>query len=135
LVTPILAGEADLVVGSRTLQRRRSQGRPWHADVGTRFCVWLMNLLLGTRATDLGPFRAIGGAQLTRLGMRERGFGWTVEMQLKAALQGLRVREVAVASRPRIGGRSKISGTASGTVRAGARILATIARHALVRPA
>jgi hypothetical protein len=91
-----------------------------------------MNVLVGTRATDLGPFRAITAPALRRLDMRDRSFGWTVEMQLKAARRGLRVVEVPVDYRPRIG-RSKVSGTLSGTVRAGARILGTIARHALTR--
>jgi hypothetical protein len=133
LVAPILARDADMVVGSRTPGRRRAEGRPWHADLGTRFCVWLMNAVFGTRATDLGPFRAISSAQLARLKMRDRGSGWTVEMQVRAALCGLRTREVVVANRPRAGGRSKVSGTVRGSVRAAVKILVTIARHALVR--
>jgi glycosyltransferase involved in cell wall biosynthesis len=130
VVAPLLAGEADLVIGSRRRGRRAPGAHPWHAVLGTRLCVGLMNLLIGTDATDLGPFRAITTAALRRLDMRDRGFGWTVEMQVKARRAGLRVREVAVDYRPRLG-RSKISGTVSGTVRAGARILGTIARHAL----
>ncbi len=129
LLAPILAGEADLVVGSRTLGRRARGAHPWHAVLGTRLCVALMNALVGTRATDLGPFRAIDAAALRRLEMRDRSFGWTVEMQVKAARRGLRVREVPVDYRPRVG-RSKVSGTISGSLRAGTRILATIARHA-----
>jgi len=130
LLAPILAGEADLVVGSRRLGRRAPGAHPWHAVLGTRVCVALMNRLIGTRATDLGPFRAITAAALRRLDMRDRGFGWTVEMQVKARRRGLRVREVPVDYRPRIG-RSKVSGTLSGSLRAGATILGTIARHAL----
>jgi len=130
LLAPILAGEADLVVGSRRLGRRAPGAHPWHAVLGTRVCVTLMNRLIGTRATDLGPFRAITAAALRRLDMRDRGFGWTVEMQVKARRRGLRVREVPVDYRPRIG-RSKVSGTLSGSLRAGATILGTIARHAL----
>jgi glycosyltransferase involved in cell wall biosynthesis len=132
LLAPILAGEADLVVGSRRLGRRAPGAHPWHAVVGTRLCVALMNRLIGTEATDLGPFRAITAPALRRLDMRERSFGWTVEMQVKARRRGLRVREVPVDYRPRIG-RSKVSGTLSGSVRAGASILGTIARHALGR--
>ena len=132
VLAPILAGEADFVVGSRTLGRRAHGAHPFHAVLGTRLCVGLMNLLIGTRATDLGPFRAITAPALRDLGMRDRNFGWTVEMQVKAARRGLRVREVPVDYRPRIG-RSKVSGTVSGTVRAGAKILGTIARHALNR--
>lgn len=132
LVAPILAGEADLVIGSRSLGRRSPGAHPWHAIFGTRLSVGLMNLLIGTRATDLGPFRAITAAALRSLEMQDRGFGWTVEMQVKASRRGLRVEEVPVDYRPRIG-RSKVSGTVSGTIRAGAKILGTIARHALAR--
>ncbi len=135
VLAPILAGEADLVIGSRELGGRRPRAQPLHAVLGTRLCVSLMNRLIGTRATDLGPFRAITRSALDALHMRDRNFGWTVEMQVKAARAGLRVREVPVDYRPRIG-RSKVSGTVLGSVRAGAKILGTIARHALItRPA
>jgi glycosyltransferase involved in cell wall biosynthesis len=132
VVAPLLAGEADLVIGSRLRGRPAPGAHPWHAVLGTRLCVVLMNLLIGTEATDLGPFRALTTDALRRLDMRDRGFGWTVEMQVKARRRGLRVREVPVDYRPRLG-RSKISGTVSGSVRAGTRILGTIARYA-VRP-
>jgi glycosyltransferase involved in cell wall biosynthesis len=132
VVAPILSGRADLVIGSRELGRRAPGAHPWHAVVGTRLCVALMNGLLGTRATDLGPFRAISAAGLRRLGMSDPSFGWTVEMQVKAARHGLRVVEVPADYRPRIG-RSKVSGTLGGSLRAGARILGVIARHALGR--
>jgi glycosyltransferase involved in cell wall biosynthesis len=131
VLAPILAGEADLVIGSRVLGNRTAGSHPWHAVLGTRLCVGLMNRLIGTRATDLGPFRAICVPALGRLEMRDRSFGWTVEMQLKAARHGLRVVEVPVDHRPRAAGRSKVSGTLSGSLRAGAKILGTIARHAL----
>ena len=133
VLAPILAGEADLVIGSRTLGRRAPGAHPWHAVVGTRLSVALMNLLIGTRATDLGPFRAIRADALARLGMCDPDYGWTVEMQVKAARAGLRVVEVPVDYRPRVG-RSEVSGTALGSLRAGAKILAMIARHALARP-
>ena len=96
----------------------------------TTSLVWLMNVLVGSRATDLGPFRAITRAGLDRLDMQDRDYGWTVEMQIKAALQGLRVVEVPVDYRPRIG-RSKVSGTLGGSVRAGVKIIGTILRGAL----
>ena len=130
VLAPIVAGQADLVIGSRRLGRRAAGAHPLHAILGTRLCVGLMNLLFGTRATDLGPFRAITRKALERLEMRDRNFGWTVEMQVKAALHGLRVVEVPVDYRPRIG-QSKVSGTLSGTVRAGASILGTLARYKL----
>jgi len=130
VVGPILEGQADLVIGSRSLGRREAGAHPWHAILGTRLCVGLMNLLAGSRATDLGPMRAISRQALARLEMRDRNFGWTVEMQVKAARHGLRVMEVPVDYRPRIG-RSKVSGTLSGSVRAGAKILSVIVREAL----
>src|SRR5262245_16542361 len=128
VVAPILTGRADLVIGSRVLGHSAPGAHPWHAVAGTRLCVALMNGLLGTQATDLGPFRAITAAALRGLGMRDRSFGWTVEMQAKAARQKLRVVEVPVDYRPRIG-RSKVSGTLGGSLKAGARILGVIARH------
>jgi glycosyltransferase involved in cell wall biosynthesis len=134
VLDPILRGEADLVIGSRNLGRRAAGAHPLHAVLGTRLCVGLMNWLFGTQATDLGPFRAITAPALRRLEMRDLNFGWTVEMQVKAALSGLRVREVAVDYRPRLG-RSKVSGTLSGTLRAGAKILGTLARYKLRRAA
>jgi len=132
VVAPILEGRADLVIGSRSRGRREAGAHPWHAVLGTRACVGLMNLLAGSRATDLGPFRAITADALRRLDMRDRNYGWTVEMQVKAARQGLRVVEVPVDYRPRIG-RSKVSGTVRGTIGAGTKIIATILRHAFSR--
>jgi glycosyltransferase involved in cell wall biosynthesis len=132
VLAPILAGEADLVIGSRRLGRSAAGAHPWHAVLGTRLSVGLMNLLLGTQATDLGPFRAITALALRRLEMRDRDFGWTVEMQAKAARRGLRVREVPVDYRPRIG-RSKVSGTAAGSLMAGGKIVGVIVREALAR--
>lgn len=130
VLEPILSGRADLVIGSRQLGRRAAGAQPWHAVLGTRLCVFLMNALIGTRATDLGPFRAIRSEALGRLDMRDRNFGWTVEMQAKAQRAGLRVVEVPVDYRPRLG-RSKISGTLSGSVRAGTKILGRILYHAV----
>lgn len=129
VVAPIRSGSADMVIGSRTLGRAAPGSHPWHAVAGTRLCVGLMNLLVGTRATDLGPFRAITRSALAALDMRDRDYGWTVEMQVKARRAGLRVTEVPVDYRPRIG-RSKVSGTVTGTVRAAYKILSTILRLA-----
>lgn len=130
VVAPILRGEADLVIGSRNLGRRQVGSHPAHAILGTRLSVGLMNLLVGTRATDLGPFRAIRADALSRLGMGDTSYGWTVEMQLRAHRAGLRVVEVPVDYRPRIG-RSKVSGTIVGSAGAGLKILWTILRHAV----
>jgi hypothetical protein len=132
VVRPILDGRADLVIGSRTLGRREAGAHPRHAVLGTRACVALMNVLAGSRATDLGPFRAITADALRRLDVRDRSYGWTVEMQVKAARRGLRVVEVPVDYRPRLG-RSKVSGTLRGTLGAGTKIVATILRYATPR--
>ena len=93
-----------------------------------------MRLFFGFRYTDLGPFRAITKAALDRIGMEDTNFGWTVEMQLKALQHGLRIAEVPVSYRRRKGV-SKITGTIRGTILAGSKILWTIFRYAVVRPA
>jgi hypothetical protein len=120
------------VIGSRDLGVPEDDAHPWHAVLGTRLCVALMNLTIGTRATDLGPFRAITAAAIARIGMQDTTFGWTTEMQIKAHRASLRVVEVPVNYRRRQGGESKISGSWPASVRAGATILSMIARSALV---
>jgi glycosyltransferase involved in cell wall biosynthesis len=132
LLAPITRGAADMVIGSRELGAPEKGAHPWHAVVGTRLCVALMNLLIGTRATDLGPFRAIAAPALFALGMEDGTFGWTTEMQIKAQRASLRVVEVPVNYRRRRGGESKISGSWPASVRAGAKILSLITRSALV---
>lgn len=130
LVRPIFADEADLVIGSRTASGAKIRERG-ALTVQQRFGNWLatrlIRLFYGVHYSDLGPFRAISRRALENLKMRDRNFGWTVEMQLKAAKQGLRVLEIPVSYRKRIG-ISKISGTVKGTVMAGCVILATIFR-------
>lgn len=121
LLEPVARGEADLVMGARG-----GADRPPHARLGTSSCVALINLLWGTRYTDLGPFRVITREALDRLDMRDETWGWTIEMQVKAAEAGLRVLEIPIGQRPRIG-QSKISGTVSGTLRAGRRMMVIIA--------
>ncbi|HZE20027.1 MAG TPA: glycosyltransferase family 2 protein [Candidatus Angelobacter sp.] len=129
VLAPIVDGRADLVVGSRVLGRSDPGALTPHARFGNALATRLLALLYGARYTDLGPFRAIRYEALLRLRMRDRDFGWTVEMQIKAARQGLRHAEVPVRYRRRIG-RSKISGTLGGSVRAGVKILATVFRGA-----
>ena len=128
LVEPIVRDEADLVLGARG-----GAGRPWHARIGTTLCVWLINRFWRTRYADLGPFRAIRGSSLRALEMRDETWGWTIEMQVKAAERGLRALEVPVASGPRAAGRSKISGSLVGSARAAGRMLEIIARLRLTR--
>ncbi len=130
LVAPILRGEADFVVGSRMRGRREPGALLPQALVGNRLACFLMRLLWGARYTDLGPFRAIRFADLLALEMEDETFGWTIEMQIKAVLAGLRYTEVPVSYRRRVGV-SKITGTVSGTVRASAKILWTIAKYGL----
>lgn len=130
LLEPILRGEADLVIGSRVLGTRERGALLPQARLGNWLATRLMLLLHGGRFTDLGPFRAIRYEALRGLAMVDRDFGWTVEMQVKALRHRLRVREVPVSYRRRLG-RSKISGTVSGTVRAGAKILWTIGKSRL----
>lgn len=130
LIQPIAANFADFVIGSRTLREKSRQALSWQQHWGNRLATKLVGWRFGYHFTDLGPFRAIRRGALESLCMQDRGYGWTVEMQVKAACAGLRVQEVPVHYRPRVG-RSKISGTLSGAVGAGTKILYTIAKHAL----
>jgi glycosyltransferase involved in cell wall biosynthesis len=128
LVKPIIEQGFDMVIGSRALGRTERGAMTPQQIFGNRLATSLIRLLYKTSFTDLGPFRAIKFDRLMALGMRDRSYGWTVEMQVKAVRQGLRIREVPVSYRARIG-RSKISGTVRGTVLGGYRILATIFKH------
>ncbi len=129
LLAPIQAGEADLVIGARTLGVEPGALTP-QQRFGNALACLLIRLIWGVRYTDLGPFRVIQRDALNRLGMRDQTWGWTVEMQVRAARYGLRVVEVPVGYRRRIG-QSKISGTLSGTIRAGWKILWVIGAEAL----
>jgi glycosyltransferase involved in cell wall biosynthesis len=129
LVAPILDGRADLVIGSRVLGRREPGALLPQARAGNAVAALLIRLLYGHRFTDLGPFRAARWSSLERLAMRDPDFGWTAEMQVKALRSGLRVLEVPVSYRRRVGV-SKITGTVSGTMRAGYKILSTILLYA-----
>jgi glycosyltransferase involved in cell wall biosynthesis len=132
VIEPIAAGRADLVIGSRVLGNAAPGALLPQARFGNWLATRLIRLLWGVRYTDLGPFRAIRWADYERLGMADTNYGWTVEMQVKAAQRGLRGVEVPVSYRKRIG-RSKVTGTISGTIGAGVKILWTIFREA-VRP-
>lgn len=128
LVEPILTGRADFVLGSRLRGTREPGAMPPQSIYGNRLACFLMRVFWGARYTDLGPYRAIGYDALRSLRMQDRSFGWTVEMQVKAAMAGLRTLEIPVPYRRRIG-KSKISGTIGGTLRAGSKILYTIAKY------
>jgi hypothetical protein len=126
VLAPIVAGEADLVLGAR----RMAGAHPVHASAGTRLVAAFVSWRFGVRLRDLGPFRAITVPLLRRLGMRDRAFGWPVEMVVKAAALGARIAEVDVSHAQRRGGRSKVSGTLAGSIRAGCAFLTTAVRAA-----
>lgn len=130
LVAPIASGSVDFVIGSRTRGNREKGALLPQAIFGNWLACTLMRLIWGVRYTDLGPFRAIRYAGLMRLGMQDETYGWTIEMQIKARLAGLRYAEIPVSYRQRIGV-SKVTGTVSGTIKAGIWILGTIGRYAL----
>jgi glycosyltransferase involved in cell wall biosynthesis len=125
LLAPILAGTSELVIGSRALGIRESGAMMPQQIFGNWLATTLIRLIYQYRFTDLGPFRAIRWQSLQRLGMKDRDFGWTVEMQVRAAKMALPVSEVPVSYRRRIG-ESKVSGTFKGTILAGHKILWTI---------
>ncbi|MBL7855502.1 MAG: glycosyltransferase family 2 protein [Cyclobacteriaceae bacterium] len=128
VIQPIIEGEADLVIGSRAIgQRERGSMTPQQV-FGNWLATRLLSILYGATFTDLGPFRAIRFSKLLALNMQDKTYGWTVEMQLKAARDGLLYVEVPVRYRRRIGF-SKISGTVKGTLLAGHKIIATILKY------
>ena len=122
-----VADGADLVIGSRALGGLDPGAMSATQVFGNRLATMLIRRLWGHRVTDLGPYRAIRAQALAALGMRDTTFGWTVEMQVKAIQHGLRVVEVPVDTRARIG-KSKISGTVRGVLGAGFGILSMIAK-------
>jgi glycosyltransferase involved in cell wall biosynthesis len=130
LVDPVVHGSSELVIGSRVLGRAEKGALSPQARFGNWLACKLIRLFWKVRFTDLGPFRAIHFSTLNRLGMRDPDYGWTVEMQIKAAQQGVRSIEVPVSYRKRIG-KSKVSGTIRGVVLAGTKILTIIFASAL----
>ncbi|HTV44770.1 MAG TPA: glycosyltransferase family 2 protein [Stellaceae bacterium] len=130
LLEPIADGRYDFVIGSRTRGRREPGSMSAHQIVAGHAVGVVLRLRYGVGYTDMGPFRAIRRQALCRLGMREMTFGWNLEMQMRAARTGLRILEIPVEHRRRIGGASKVSGSLSGTLRASLRIGATLTRIA-----
>ena len=126
LLAPLREGRADFVLGSRVLGGASMRALLPQAWLGNRLACFLMRWLFGAQYTDLGPFRALGFEALKSLRVGDRGFGWTVEMQLKAHRAGLRTLEVPVRYRPRAAGRSKVTGTLRGTLGAATKILGWI---------
>jgi glycosyltransferase involved in cell wall biosynthesis len=130
LLQPIQAGECDFVIGSR-MRGKREPGSMLASQI---FAGWLagvlLRLLYGVHYTDMGPFRAIRRDALQALRMREETYGWNLEMQMRAAKRGLRIREIPVSYRKRAGGVSKVAGSFSGSLRAAIRITQTLIRVA-----
>ena len=134
ILAPVLAGDADMVMGSRA----RGSIEPGALPPQQRFGNWLAARILrryGLAITDLGPFRAIRADALATLDLQERTYGWSTEMLVKAARAGLRVHEVPVAYRKRAGGKSKVGGTVRGSIKAAVVILQTTYRYAEWTPA
>lgn len=128
VIEPIINAGADFVIGSRELGKRDPGSMTFPQIFGNRLSTFLIKHLYGVKFTDLGPFRAIRFDKLIQLGMEDKNYGWTVEMQLKAAKIGLKCVEVPVSYRKRIG-KSKVSGTVKGTFMAGYKILWTIFKY------
>jgi glycosyltransferase involved in cell wall biosynthesis len=128
LLKPILDGNADLVIGSRALGQKEQGSMTPQQIFGNWLATRLLKLFYGVKFTDLGPFRAIRFSTLLQIDMQDKTYGWTVEMQLKAAKNDFRCVEVPVRYRRRIGF-SKISGTVKGTILAGYKIIATIFKY------
>jgi len=133
LIAPLQSGDCDFVIASRARGKREAGSMAWHQLVAGRVIGALIGLIDGVRYTDMCALRAIRRDVLLQLPMREMTYGWNLEMQMRAARAPLRVREVPVDYRCRIGGQSKVAGSLSGSLKAGARILATFARIALER--
>ena len=129
IIDPIATQKADMVIGSRVLGNLDKGALTLPQRFGNWLACFLINLFWGVKYTDLGPFRAITSEALKKINMRDKAFGWTVEMQLRAIQEKLNIKEVAVDYRNRIG-HSKISGTIRGTILAGHAILGTIIRTA-----
>jgi glycosyltransferase involved in cell wall biosynthesis len=127
LLQPIYEGRADLVIGSRTLGQAEKGALEPHQVLGNRLATGIIRAFYGHRYTDLGPFRAIRAEALEKLDMRDRSYGWTIEMQIKALRHKLRVVEVPVSYRRRVGV-SKISGNWRASIAAGVKIIWTAFR-------
>lgn len=131
LIKPITENRADFVLGSRMIYPESREALLPQARYGNKLATFLIYIFFGYRFTDLGPFRAIRFDSLKQINMVDTNFGWTVEMQIKAIKNNLRIEEIPVHYRKRIG-ISKITGTISGTFKAGVKIMYTIFKYLLV---
>ena len=130
LAMPVLQGQADLSVASRTRGVREPGAMSWHQVLAGEVVGAGVKLLYGVRYTDMCAYRALRRDALARLAMREETYGWNLEMQIRAAKLDLRVTEVPMPYRCRVGGKSKVAGSVRGRVRAGTRIAAVFVREA-----
>ena len=128
LLAPIVDHGFDMVLGSRTLGNTEKGALTLPQIFGNRFATFLIKLVTGFKYTDMGPFRAIRTQTLKDLTMTDKNYGWNVEMQIKAVKKGLRIKEVPVDYRNRIG-TSKISGTISGIIKAGTKIVYSVFKY------
>jgi len=133
LIEPIQAGQADLVLGSRTKGHILPGAMPPHQRFGNRLTAGLMRLLYRVAVTDLGPYRAVRRELLLGLDMAEMTYGWPTEMMVKAARQGALIHEVPVSYAPRRAGKSKVSGTLRGSLLAGWYIIGVTLRYAFLK--
>jgi glycosyltransferase involved in cell wall biosynthesis len=129
LIQPILSGNAELVIGARHRDGREPGAMLPQQLFGNWLATKMMRVLFRSRFTDLGPFRAVTWRALEEIGMQDRNFGWTVEMQVKALKKKINYTEIPVRYRKRKGV-SKITGTIRGSVMAGYKIIFTILRYA-----
>ena len=131
LLDPIVSNSSDFVISNRYNPLLQYGALALSQKIGTRLAVFLIWLLWGFRYKDMGPFRAITLQKLLQLGMRDKGYGWTIEMQIKALQKGLNICQIDVPYRRRMGGKSKISGTVKGVILAGSRIIFLVFYHKL----
>lgn len=128
ILQPIINGDYDFVLGSRVMGNREKGALPFQSQIGSIIAGFFINLFWGFKYTDLGPFRAIKYKHLIDINMEDKWYGWTVEMQIKAAHRKIRIKEVPVSYRVRIG-KSKVTGTIKGTIMASIIILNTIFKY------
>lgn len=129
LVVPIVANQADLVIGSRLAGQMQKGAMLWHAQLGNHLLSWLVRHITGCPISDIGPFRAITWDAVNNLGLSEGRYGWTLEMMFKAVHKGYRMVEAPVSYRPRLG-KSKVSGSVQASLKASLVMLTTVARYA-----
>jgi glycosyltransferase involved in cell wall biosynthesis len=132
LVNPIKNSGFDMVLGSRTKGKVAKNAMPFQQRFGNWLATYMISLFFGHKFSDLGPFRAIKFKKLLELNMQDKTYGWTVEMQLKALKRKLKIIEIPVDYRLRIG-ESKISGTLKGSILAGYKIISTIFKYLYIR--